>query len=91
MQTQGECAEFATKQGHLAYSHLESLQPRTFNAFWTHFDASPQSWTNIDKNKLKFETSPKDGSYTTCLSITSFRALHTWSKIDWKAFPQGLQ
>lgn len=91
MQTQGECAEFATKQGHLAYSHLESLQPRTFNAFWTHFDASPQSWTNIDKNKLKSETSPKDGSYTTCLSITSFRALHTWSKIDWKAFPQGLQ
>lgn len=52
---------------------------------------SPQSWTNIDKNKRKFETSPQDGSYTTCSSITSFRALHTWSKIDLKAFPQGLQ
>jgi len=34
MQIQGECAEFATKQRHLAYAHLESLQPRTLNAFF---------------------------------------------------------
>lgn len=41
MQIQGECAEFATKQRHLAYSHLESLQPRTFNAFWSQFWCLP--------------------------------------------------
>lgn len=46
MQTQGECAEFATKQRHLAYSHLESLQPRTFNAFWTQF-----GWLPSELNK----------------------------------------
>lgn len=36
-----KCAEFATKRRHLAYSHLESLQPRTFNAFWTQFWCLP--------------------------------------------------
>lgn len=41
MQIQGECAEFATKRRHLAYSRLESLQPRTFSAFWTQFLMPP--------------------------------------------------
>lgn len=56
--------------------------------FGASFDASPQSWTNTDKNKRKFETSPQDGSYTTCSSITSFRALHL--EQDWlKGFSTG--
>lgn len=91
MQIQGECAEFATKQRHLAYSHLESLQPRTFNAFWTQFGCLPSELNKYWQEQAQVWNQPQGGSYTTCSSIPSFRALHTWSKIDWKAFPQGLQ
>lgn len=60
MQIQGECAEFATKQRHLAYSHTwKASSPGHSMHFGPSLDASPQSWTNTDKNKHKFETSPR--------------------------------
>lgn len=93
MQIQGECAEFATKQRHLAYSQLGKPPAQDIQRILDPVLMPPLRAEQIlTRTSASSKPAHKDGSYTTCSSITSFRALHTWgAKIDWKAFPQGLQ